>query len=174
MENKYLEAGRICTAHGIKGTLKIEHMCDTAEVLKGQKRVYFKTREGYEERRVLSSRIGAPFVYMDIEGIASREDAIAYRGKAIYLDRDDVPLADGAMFIADMIGLAVRDARDGREYGTLADVSDATGRRIYTVRTPDGTEVMIPAVPEFVKEISREGGMLITPIPGFFDEADEV
>ena len=86
----------------------------------------------------------------------------------------DVPLAKGEMFVADMIGMSVRDAGSGEEYGVLSDVSDATGRRIYTVRTSDGKEVMIPAVKEFIKEISPEGGMLITPIPGFFDEADEV
>ena len=33
---------------------------------------------------------------------------------------------------------------------------------------------ILPGVPEFVKEISEEGGMKVLPIPGFFDEGDEV
>ena len=37
-----------------------------------------------------------------------------------------------------------------------------------------GRDVLIPDVPEFIKEISEEGGMLVLPIPGLFDEADEV
>lgn len=174
MKNEYLEAGKICTAHGIKGALKVEHLCDSPDVLKRQKTVYFNTGKGYEAKKVLSASVSGQFVLMQIEGISTREEAIAYRSKSLYLHRNDVPLAKGEMFVADMIGMSVRDAGSGEEYGVLSDVSDATGRRIYTVRTSDGKEVMIPAVKEFIKEISPEGGMLITPIPGFFDEADEV
>ena len=77
------------------------------------------------------------------------------------------------MFIADMIGLPVIHAETGVKLGTLSDVSDVTGRRIYTVSTDKG-EVLLPAVDEFIKEISEEKGMLVLPIPGFFDEAYEV
>ena len=31
-------------------------------------------------------------------------------------------------------------------------------------------EVLLPAVPEFVKEIDVERGLTVRPIPGFFDE----
>jgi 16S rRNA processing protein RimM len=174
MKNEYLEAGKICTAHGIKGALKIEHLCDSPDVLKRQKTVYFNTGKGFVAKNVLSASVQGQFVLMLLEGISTREEAIAYRSKTLYLHRNDVPIAEGEMFIADMIGMPVKDAVSGIDYGELTDVSDATGRRIYTVRTPDGKEVMIPAVKEFIKEISPEGGMLITPIPGFFDEADEV
>ena len=112
------------------------------------------------------------FVLLTLEGIESREEAIAYRGRSFYLHRDDVPLARGAMFIADMIGLAVIHAESGEVLGELVDVSDVAGRRIYTVKSAGG-EVLLPDVPDFIKEISEEG-MRVLPIPGFFDEADEV
>jgi len=76
------------------------------------------------------------------------------------------------MFIADMIGLPVIHAESGERLGELSDISDVAGRRIYTVKT-DGGDVLLPDVPEFIKEISEEG-MKVLPIPGFFDEADEV
>ena len=41
------------------------------------------------------------------------------------------------------------------------------------MRSKDG-EVMLPDVPEFIKEIDENQGMKLLPIPGFFDEADEV
>ena len=85
----------------------------------------------------------------------------------------DIPVAKGAMLIADMIGLPVYHAESGESLGEIADVSDVAGRRIYTVKTERG-EVMLPDVAEFIKEISEEGGMRVLPIPGFFDNADEI
>jgi len=173
IKNEYLEAARICTAHGVMGGLKLEHMCDSAEVLCSLKTVYLRTGGGYSAKKVISASVAGRFVNMRLEGITTREEAIALRGKSLYLHRDDLKLPEGVMFIADMIGLPVIDADDGRLYGEIADISDATGRRIYTVRTGDGKEVLIPGVQEFIKEIDPDG-MRISPIPGFFDAADEV
>lgn len=174
MKQTYLEGGKICTAHGVKGLVKVEHLCDSARVLTGSKRVFMKERDGsFTERTVVSTSVMGAFVLMNIEGINSREEAIAARGKIIYLHRDDVPLTDGAMFIADMIGLPVFHSESGAPLGEISDVSDVAGRRIYTVRY-EGRDVMIPDVPQFIKEISEVGGMKVLPIPGLFDNADEV
>ena len=174
MKKTYLEAGRVCAAHGVRGLLKVESWCDTPKVLAAQKRVFLATGDGgYEERRVLSSSVMGVVVLMGIEGIESREEAFAYRGRVIYLHRGDIPVKRGAALIADMIGLPVIDANTGRVYGELIDVSDAPRGKIYTVKCDTG-EVLLPGVPEFIKEIDVERGVLVTPIPGFFDEADEV
>lgn len=173
MKKEYLEAGRICTAHGVRGALKVEHFCDSAAVLAKQKKVYFYERGEYAEKRVISASVAAQFVIMTLEGVDSREAAIAQRGRIIYLSRADIPVAKGAMLIADMVGLAVYHAESGEKLGEISDVSDVAGRRIYTVKTESG-EVMLPDVPEFIKEISEEDGMRVLPIPGFFDSADEI
>ena len=170
----YLEAGKVCAAHGVRGLLKVDSWCDTPKVLAAQKRIFLAVGgDRYEERRVISASVMGGIVLMGIEGIASREEAFAYRGRVIYLHRDDVPVKRGAALIADMIGLAVIDVDTGRVYGTLSDVSDAPRGKIYTVKCDTG-EVLLPGVPEFIKEIDVERGVFIKPIPGFFDEADEV
>ena len=174
MKKIYLEGGKICTSHGVKGLLKVEHLCDSPRVLSSAKRIYFKERDGsFTERSVKSASVAGQFVLMGIEGIDSREGAIAYRGRLIYLHREDVPLSEGAMFIADMIGLPVFHADSKEPLGTISDISDVAGRRIYTVNH-QGRDVLIPDVPEFIKEISEERGMAVLPIPGLFDTADEV
>lgn len=174
MKKTYLEGGKICTSHGIKGLVKVEHLCDSPKVLTNVKKIYLKERDGsFTERAVKSASVAGQFLLMGIEGIDSREEAIAYRGRLIYLHRDDIPVSKGAMLIADMIGLPVYHAESGESLGELSDVSDVAGRRIYTVKY-QGREVLIPDVPEFIKEISEERGILVTPIPGFFDDDDEV
>ncbi len=173
MKNEYLEGAKVATAHGVRGALKLVHLCDSPKVLASAKRIYIRDKDGFSERRVLSASVSGEFVLMSLEGVESREAAIAMRGNILYLHRSDIPLKKGAMFIADMIGLPVIHAETGVKLGTLSDVSDVTGRRIYTVSTDKG-EVLLPAVDEFIKEISEEKGMLVLPIPGFFDEAYEV
>ena len=174
MKNTYLEGGKICTSHGIKGLVKVEHLCDTPKVLLKIKKIYFKDRNGsYTERAVLSCSVMGQFLLMGIEGINSREEAIAYRGKMFYLNRDDIPLPKGAMFIADMIGLPVFHAENGANLGEISDINEIAGRRIYSIKH-QGREVLVPDVPEFIKEISEERGMAIMPIPGLFDDVDEV
>ncbi len=174
MKKTYLEGGKICTSHGVRGLVKAEHLCDSPSVLMNVKKIYFKERDGsFVERKITQCSLAGQFLLMGIEGIESREEAIAYRGRMFYLHRDDIPLSDGAMFIADMIGLAVYHAESGESLGEIADISDVAGRRIYTVKYQGG-EALIPDVPEFIKEISEERGMAVLPIPGLFDSADEV
>ena len=110
---------------------------------------------------------------MSVEGIDTREDAQAMRGVTLYLHRDQIPVAKGAMLIADMIGLPVYHAESGEKLGEISDVDDTRAGRLYSIKTEGGT-VLLPGVPEFIKEISEEGGKKVTPIPGFFDEGDEV
>lgn len=174
MKKEYLEGGRVCTSHGVRGALKIEHLCDSARVLASQKRVFLRLKDGaYEERRVLSASVAGKFVLMTLEGIESREAAIAERGRVLYLHRSDIPVKRGAMLLADMIGLPVVHAQTGERLGVLKDISDVAGRAIYTVETDKG-DVLVPAVDEFIKEINEREGVKMLPIPGFFDAADEV
>ena len=168
MKREYLEGGRIRAAHGVRGALKVEHLCDSASVLAKQKRVFLKMGNVYSERRVLTACTAGEGVIMTIEGVDTREAAIAMRDTVIYLHRTDIPVSEGAMLIADMIGLPVYHSETGDRLGEISDISDIAARRIYSVRTDKG-EVLLPDVDEFIKEISEEG-MRVLPIPGFFDD----
>ena len=174
MKQIYLEAGSICTSHGVKGLLKVEHNCDSPKVLAGAKKIFLRERDGsFIERKIKSASVSGKFILMGIEGIDSREEAIAYRGRTLYLHRDDIPVKKGEMLLADMNGLPVYHAETGESLGEISYVSDIAGRRLYAV-SYKGKEVLIPGVPEFIKEISEERGMAVSPIPGLFDNADEV
>ena len=168
MKKMYLECGRVCNAHGVRGVLKVEHWCDSPAVLAKQTRVFLLVEGEYKERHVLTASASGQVVLMSIEGVESREDAIAMKGAVLYLRREDIPLEKGAMFVQDMIGIEVKDANTGRIYGTIEDVQDAPRGKLFVVKTGSGT-VLLPEVPEFIGSISEEC-MLVTPIPGFFED----
>ena len=170
MKKEYLECGKVCSAHGVRGLLKVEHWCDSSKVLASQKRVFFADKDGsYKEVKVNSASVSTKFVLMSLEGVDSREAAQAEKNRILYLHRSDIPLEAGAVLISDMIGLPVTDVDTGRVYGELVSVDDGVQAKLYTVRTEDG-DVILPGIPEFIKEIDADRGVFVRPIPGFFSE----
>ena len=169
MKTTHLEGGRIVAAHGVRGLVKVESWCNDAQTLVKQKRVFLKSSDGtFLERKVITASVMGEVALMNIEGIDSREIASSMKNQHIYLHRDDIPLKEGEMFIADIIGLPVFHVDTGERLGTVADLSDAVRGRIYTISTEKG-DVLIPAVDEFIKEVDTDRGVFVRPIPGFFD-----
>ena len=69
------------------------------------------------------------------------------------IDRTGVELPDGRHFLADLMGMEVRNAKDGAVLGKIADVLTLPANNVYVVRGGE-REWMIPAVPEFVAEVN--------------------
>ncbi len=170
MKKEFLEGGKVHGAHGVRGVMRVESWCDSPKILARMKRVYIPDKAGeYKEYNVLTCSLNGEGVLMSLEGIATREDAIAMKNTVLYLKREDIPLKQGAMFLQDMIGLKVIDFNTGRVYGVISSVDDGVASRLYTVSTDKG-DVLYPDAPGFIKEVNPDVGMLITPIPGFFED----
>ena len=108
---------------------------------------------------------------MKIKGVDSVEDAEKLRNKVLYMNRDDVALEDGAYFIQDLLGLAVVDDDSGETLGQLDDVSETGANDVYHVKTPGGRVVLIPVIPDVVRDIDLEKGEIrIFKMKGLFDE----
>ena len=173
MKKSYLECGKITTAHGVRGALRVQSLCDSAAVLAGLATVYMQERNGtYTPYRVLSASAAGDAAIMTLKGYGDRDAALALRGRMLYAKREDIPVPEGGALIADMIGLPVLDADSGRLYGHLAAVQPSPAADLYEIRTPGGKAVLLPAVPAFLDRIDIEAGIYIRPIPGFFDEEE--
>lgn len=168
MKQKYLECGKIINTHGVRGDVKLESYCDSPEILRDLTRVFWKEKDGYREVKVLHASVFKEFVLMNLEGVADFDAAIALKGKIVYAAREDLPIEEGAYFIADLIGLPVVDADSGKVYGTLKTVDNYGASDIYTVKTESGDRMM-PAVEEFVDRVVPLEGIYIRPIEGMFD-----
>lgn len=171
MRKKYLEAGKIVGTHGLRGELRVKPWCDSAEFLTRFSTLYLDG--GETPVRVLSARAHKNLVLMVLEGVDSVEKADRLRGKVLYLDRGDVALPPGIYFMQDLIGLDVYDADTFIYYGSLTEVMRTGANDVYQITSQDHKNRLIPAVPEFIREIDLEKGkMLIRPVKGIFDDAD--
>ena len=174
MRQLYLECGKITTAHGIRGALRVLSLCDSGDVLAGLSTVYLREKSGeYTPLCVTSASATADSAILTLQGYTDRDAALSLRGKMLYAKREDIPVPEGAALIVDMLGLPVLDADSGRRYGTLSDVQPSPAADLYEIRTPAGKTVLLPAVPAFLDRIDIESGIYIRPIPGFFEEESE-
>ena len=69
-------------------------------------------------------------------------------------------LDEGEYYIKDLIGLEVFDAKDNSLVGVLDDVIQNTAQDIYLIKTEEGSEILVPAVKELIKDIDVEAGRI--------------
>jgi len=133
MKQNFLECGRVINKRGINGELKLECYCDSPASIKNVK-VLYTDNEGKTALNVISLKEYKGFIYLKLEGIDCAEKADELRGQVIYISREDVSIDDNRDFIADLIGLEVRDCDSGIVYGKISDVLNFGASDIYVVK----------------------------------------
>lgn len=165
---RYLEIGKIVAAQGLRGEVRCQYYCDSAEVLCDFEELYFD--KGKTAVKVSRAYPHKNVVIMKLEGVDTVEQAQPLIGKMLYLDRNDAELEEGLYFIQDIIGLTVKDADNGRVYGKITEVYQNGASDVYSMKQPDGSELMFPCIDEVVIKTDIEAGeMLIRPLKGLFD-----
>jgi 16S rRNA processing protein RimM len=161
MNEQLLEVGKVLNTHGVRGELKCESWCDEPEDLCALDTVYVNAKP----YAIQNSRIHGAFVLLTLEGIGSIDDALPLKGKIITASRDAFQLEEGVHFVVDLIGLEARDANTGAVLGKVKEVLSYPAHDIYVIEGE--RQLMIPDVPDFVKEIHAEEGYIdFTPLEG--------
>jgi len=150
MKLQYLEAGEIVSTHGVRGEMKVLPWSDGPEFLLDFSRV----RIGSAEYAVDSCRVQKTCNLLKVRGIDTVEQAQALRGKTVEVYRQDAP--KDLIFVAELIGMDVM--ANGQSIGTLADVLDYPGNKVYVVKGEH--EYMIPAVSQFIEDIDMDAGVI--------------
>ena len=166
--NKYLEAGKLINTHGVRGEFKFDAWCDDFSRYLKIKR-FFLSSDGTNELKVSTIRKFGRFMLVKFEGIESLDDALKFKGRTIYVDRDDVPKDDGAVFIADIIGLPAIDVSNNETFGKIIDFTNKGGGNLYEIQCTNGNVCYIPAVEAFVKKIDTDNGVYFELIEGLVD-----
>ena len=167
MSKSHLECGKIINTHGVNGVVKAESWCDSPEILASLEKIFILENGKLKKYKIEDASVFKRFVLLQLAGVLTIEDAEKLRERVIYLERSDLELEEGEVFVADLIGLPVIDVDSQVEYGRISDVINTGASDIYVIATPSG-EAMMPAVKEFVKNIDLEKGVFVRPIEGMF------
>lgn len=171
MKKQYLDSGKIVGTHGIKGEVRIEPWCDSPEFLCAFKKLYLD--ENGQTFIEVKSRPHKNITLAKIKGVDTIEEAEKFRGKIVYINREDITLDEGVNFVQDLIGLEVKDAENGTVYGKLTDVLRTGANDVYEITDSNNKKYLAPVIDEVVEEINVDGGfVLIRPMKGIFDDED--
>ena len=156
MEEKkdYFVIGKVLKPFGISGEVKVLPITDKIERFKSIPFVYIKKYDTYVRVNVNSSRIADRFALLKLSNASNRDNAEKYRGKYLYIDRENaVKIDKNSYYYYDILDCKVVTT-DGVELGVIEDIRNAGSCDIYTVRLM-GVEdtVMIPAISDVVKKI---------------------
>ena len=157
MLEQYLEVGKVTTTHGVMGEVRVQPWADSPEFLCQFKTLYVD--KAHIPFNVERSRPHKNMVIIKFEGVTDVPSALSLRNAVLYIDRNDVNLPKGNFFLADLMGLEVRDAKDDKVLGSIADVLTLPANNVYVVRGGE-REILIPAVSDFIAETNVEAGFV--------------
>jgi 16S rRNA processing protein RimM len=161
--------------HGVRGELKVipetddpERLADLGELFFGPspERARGRTVEGV---RFQTTKRGV-LALVTLAGVPDREAADALRGLGVYAVESDLPaLAEGEVFIHDLIGLGVV-TDEGEDVGTVEDVLTSGAQRLLLVKRPGRPDALVPDVDEIVTDIDLDAERItIRPPEGLLD-----
>lgn len=153
MKLDFINAGQIVNTHGIRGEIKLLPQGVDAEDLTGCKTFHI----GGQPWECAASRIHKGCLLVKLRGVDDMDAALALKGRAVTVRREDVPLPEGQYFDQELAGLTARDAETGEVLGTVEEVLTYPAHKIYVVRGGKD-EYLVPAVPTFIAGIDMEGG----------------
>ncbi|MCQ2472144.1 MAG: ribosome maturation factor RimM [Clostridia bacterium] len=172
MIKEYLEVGQIVGTHGVRGEIRLNPWCDSPEFVKQFKTLYFGSN-GQNGVKVLACRPHGNVALIKLDGVDTVEAASALRNKILYMKRSDAKISEGSYFIAELCDCTVVDADDeNKVYGILTDVSETGANDVWHIEK-DGTEYLIPAIPQVVDSVDVKTGIIkIRPLKGIFEDED--
>lgn len=156
----FFQVGIITATHGLKGEVKVFPTTDDVKRFKRLREVILDTGKERIELEVESVKFFKQFAIVKFKGIDDISAVEKYRKASILVTRENaVRLKKDEYFIADLMGLKVRDESDS-EIGVLRDVMETGANDVYVIDLTDGRELLLPAIKQCVLEVDPKGGFM--------------
>jgi len=168
-EPAFLVVGRIRRSHGIRGEVVMELISDFPERIRIGTVLFIG--DNHTPVRVLSRRMHSEGMLILFENYSSPESHDSLRNQWVFVRANDrPPLPEGEYYHHQIIGLSVV-SDTGQELGTVIDIIETGANEVYIIRPETGPELLIPAIPSVIQEISLEKAVLqIHLLPGLLPD----
>ena len=176
MKNKDASAslllvGVIAKPHGIRGELCIDSYADSPLLFEEAPCLFVRAGENAPEKKmhVEAWRRHKGRVLLTLKGVHDRNISETLRGHQILVDKNALPEMEEEVYLHELIGLEILN-EDGSMLGTLQDFLETPQQEIWVIITPDGKEVMLPVVEEFIVDVDVENARVtVAPPEGLLD-----
>ncbi len=167
--NEKVLIGVIGRTYGVKGYFTIKSFSDFPERFTSMNEIKLLMGTTEEVFDVEDAYIRNKKIFMKIKGVDSREDALRFNGKRIFINRNErMKLEKGQYYISDLLDLDVFDAKNER-IGIVKDIINNGATDILVIK--DGKrENLVPMVRRFIDTIDIENRkVVISPIEGMIN-----
>lgn len=162
--------GYVVKTHGVKGELNIS--LDTDFDPGDFRFLVFDIDSIFVPFKVISSRgKSEDNKLVTLEDVDTVEEAREFTGKTAYIlkrelenhpDYDETE--DEGIYLSDLIGFNIFD-EDGNDVGTIIGYNDDTQNYLLEVKLPDGREVFVPYVDEWLVDFDRDRKIIKFSLP---------
>ena len=165
-----LRVGVISSTHGVRGEVKVYPTTDDVNRFKKLKTVILDTGREQMTLSIESVKFFKNMVILKFDGVDTMNEVEGWRQKDLLITRDQaIPLEEDEFFITDLIGLNVV-TDEGETLGTLTDVMETGANDVYCVKTPEGKELLLPAIRDCILDVDLDKEeMLVHVLPGLLD-----
>lgn len=172
MENmeQFLRVGVISSTHGIRGEVKVYPTTDDPERFLDLDEVILDTGREHKILEIEGVKFFKNQVILKFKGYDNINDIEKYLKKDLLVDREHaVELGENENFIADLIDMEVVTDK-GKVLGTLTDVIETGANDVYAVKTPEGKEILLPAIRDCILDVNvDEKRMTVHVMEGLLD-----
>ena len=172
MENmeQFLRVGVISSTHGIRGEVKVYPTTDDPERFLDLDEVILDTGREHKILQIEGVKFFKNQVILKFKGYDNINDIEKYLKKDLLVDREHaVELGENENFIADLIDMEVV-TDEGKVLGTLTDVIETGANDVYAVKTPEGKEILLPAIRDCILDVNvDEKRMTVHVMEGLLD-----
>ena len=172
MENmeQFLRVGVISSTHGIRGEVKVYPTTDDPERFLDLDEVILDTGREHKILEIEGVKFFKNQVILKFKGYDNINDIEKYLKKDLLVDREHaVELGENENFIADLIDMEVV-TDEGKVLGMLTDVIETGANDVYAVKTPEGKEILLPAIRDCILDVNvDEKRMTVHVMEGLLD-----
>ncbi len=122
----------------------------------------------YQPVRLRSVRPHDKALLVSLAGIESPEEAGRFRNALVFVQSADLPpLPEGEYYHHELIGMVVKNEA-GQVLGELVHVLETGANDVYEIKTPEGSELLIPAVDEVILDVDPGRRMMTVRPPEWY------
>jgi 16S rRNA processing protein RimM len=151
-----IAVGEVLGPHGVRGDVRVRPLTDRPRERFDALESCFlwePAENRKEPCRIVSRRFEATSVLLRLDGVDSPEAARALAGRLLAVERERaLPPRPGEFYPWQLEGALV-ETPDGRPLGRFLRVMDSPAQPLWVIER-DGHEWLLPAVPEFVVDVS--------------------
>jgi 16S rRNA processing protein RimM len=164
--------GKLVAGHGVRGLGRVKPFHTGSPVLTSASHLWLRHADGRCERfAVVERRQHKQMFLVRFAGIETLDALEPWIGSVVEVERSTLPATSPEEIYAfEAVGLAVA-TRAGEPLGEVVETLALPANDVWVVARPDGRELLIPVIPEVVREIDLSArSATIEPLPGLLED----